>query len=175
MSRPGSLVSRQLSCLFASGVQDRSKEAGWRLMMPARAWLLSGLQRLTSMWLHRRLSQLLQGGGGVSVKSSDEKQKKSNTQHTHGRDAPFVPGLADTHAGEKLGSGQVPEDRHPHLLLAPLLVAHVLERRPGQQGRWGQGEGGTGGGCLVLRGGAEGGKATFDPTETRPGRNAVCK
>lgn len=56
---PGSLVSRQLSCLLASGVQDRSREVGWRLMMPARAWLVSGLHRLTSTWLHRRLSQLL--------------------------------------------------------------------------------------------------------------------
>lgn len=60
---PGSLVSRQLSCLLAMGVQERSREVGCRLIMPARAWLLSGLHRLTSMWLHRRLSQLLHNEG----------------------------------------------------------------------------------------------------------------
>lgn len=98
--------------------------------------------------------------------------------HTHtdvhakqGGDAPFVPGLADAHAGEQLGSSQVPEDRHPHLLLPPLLVAHVLEGGQGQQGGRGHREGGASGGRLLVLGrGAGGGKATFDPAETRPGR-----
>lgn len=57
---PGNLVSKQFSCLLARGVQERSKDVGWRLTMPAKAWLLRGLQRLTSMWFHRRLSQVLQ-------------------------------------------------------------------------------------------------------------------
>lgn len=172
-------MSRQVSCLLASGVQDRSKETGWRLMMPARAWLLSGLQRLTSMWLHRRLSQLLQGGvefkSNQVLKRPTQKDKARARTHTQqGRDAPLVPGLADAHAGEQLGSSQVPEDRHPHLLLTPLLVAHVLEGGQRQQGGRRQGEGGTSSHRLVLRGGAGGGKATFDPTEPRPRRVATC-
>lgn len=84
-------------------------------------------------------------------------------------DAPLVPGLADAHAGEQLGSSQVPEDRHPHLLLAPFLVAHVLEGGQRQQGGRGQREGGAGL-LLVLGRGPGGRKATFDPAETRPGR-----
>lgn len=69
----------------------------------------------------------------------------------HGGDAPLVPGLADGHAGEQLGSSQVPKDRHPNLLLTALLVAHVLEGRQGQQGGRGQCEGGAGGSPLVFR------------------------
>lgn len=155
---PGSLVSRQLSCLLASGVQDRSKEAGWRLMMPARAWFESGLHLLTSMWLQRRLSQLLQrtsGSGETTHGRSNQRHRFINQEgDSSSIDVPFVPGLADGHAGQQLGSVQVFEHRHPDLLLSAFFVAHVLKGGQRQQGGGRQGEG-CGGSCrfLVLRGG----------------------
>lgn len=56
-------------------------------------------------------------------------------------DIPLVPRLTDGHTGQQLGSVQVPEHRHPHLLLPSSLVAHILEGRQRQQGRRRQGGG----------------------------------
>lgn len=109
---PGSLVSRQLSCLLASGVQDRSREAGWRLMMPARAWFESGLHLLTSMWLQRRLSQLLQrtrGGGGdnntQSVQSGAQVHKPRRGQQQHRRTTCTRPCRRSCRSAARLCSG----------------------------------------------------------------------
>ena len=56
---PGSLLMSQVSCFFEMAVQERSRETGWRLMMPESAWALRERQRFRSIFTHKRLSQPL--------------------------------------------------------------------------------------------------------------------
>lgn len=171
---PGSLVSRQVSCLLASGVQDRSREDGCRLMIPARDWLERGLQRLTSILVHRRLSQLLQERERERDEEGREEQPETE-RSVSGWDlthlsapqrpvptntvrplivcvcvfVPLVPGLADSHTVEQLGSVQKPEHWHPHLLLPSSIVSYILEGREREQGG-GRERGGGGRSLLFL-------------------------
>lgn len=57
---PGNLLMSQLSCFLEILVQLRSRETGWRRMMPLSIRGVMDLQWFRSMRVHNRLSQHLE-------------------------------------------------------------------------------------------------------------------